>query len=91
MCWSAERGTSAVLAARLLSRFAPALVGLTRKSPRAIAGGFVDDGGALGHRLRDGSLSAAASGAERVVPIVIVGGRHRGPQRGMGASSPGHE
>ena len=52
---------------------APALVGLTRKSPRAIAGGFVDDGGALGHRLRDGAV-APATGAERRVPIVIVGG-----------------
>ena len=59
-----------VLGAPLL---APALVGLTRKSPRAIAGGFVDDGGALGHRLRDGT--AVTSGrAEQRVPIVIVGG-----------------
>jgi glycine/D-amino acid oxidase-like deaminating enzyme len=53
--------------------FAPALIGLSRKSPRAIAGGFVDDGGALGHKLRDGSLEAAR-GAGRRVPIVIVGG-----------------
>jgi len=52
---------------------APALVGLTRKSPRAIAGGFVDDGGALGHRLRDGAV-VPATGAERRVPVVIVGG-----------------
>ena len=51
----------------------PALIGLSRKAPRAIAGGFVDDGGALGHRLRDGTL-APASGAARRVPIVIVGG-----------------
>ncbi|HMA25663.1 MAG TPA: FAD/NAD(P)-binding protein, partial [Gemmatimonadaceae bacterium] len=59
-----------VLAAPL---FAPALVGLTRKSPRAIAGGFVDDAGALGHRLRDGTL-LPARGVERRVPVVIVGG-----------------
>jgi protoporphyrinogen oxidase len=59
------------IAAQVLG--APALVGLTRKSPRAIAGGFVDDGGALGHQLRDGRL-ATASGAERRVSIVIVGG-----------------
>ncbi|MEP6491681.1 MAG: FAD-dependent oxidoreductase [bacterium] len=59
-----------VLAAPLLS---PALIGLTRKAPRTIAGGFVDDGGALGHRLRDGSLSPSR-GPERKVPIVVVGG-----------------
>lgn len=59
-----------VVAAPLL---APALIGLRRKSPRTIAGGFVDDGGALGHRLRDGTLTAG-SGAARTVPIVIVGG-----------------
>jgi glycine/D-amino acid oxidase-like deaminating enzyme len=52
---------------------APALVGLTRKSPRALAGGFVDDGGALGHRLRDGS-AAPFGGPPRRVPVVIVGG-----------------
>jgi len=52
---------------------APALVGLKRKSPRTIAGGFVDDGGTVGHRLRDGAL-IAARGPETRVPIVIVGG-----------------
>jgi len=52
---------------------APALIGLRRKSPRTMAGGFVDDGGALGHRLRDGTL-APASGSARTVPIVIIGG-----------------
>ncbi|HET7373111.1 MAG TPA: FAD-dependent oxidoreductase [Gemmatimonadaceae bacterium] len=51
----------------------PALIGLSRKAPRAIAGAFVDDGGALGHRLRDGTL-APPSGTARRVPIVIVGG-----------------
>jgi len=52
---------------------APAIVGLKRKSPRSIAGGFVDDGGAVGHRLRDGT-SALARGPEIRTPIVIVGG-----------------
>ena len=32
---------------------APALIGLSRKAPRQLVGGFVDDGGAAGHRLRD--------------------------------------
>ena len=59
-----------VLGAPLL---APALIGLTRKSPRAIAGGFIDDGGAFGHQLRDGTL-APFTGTDHRVPIVIVGG-----------------
>jgi len=52
---------------------APALVGLRRKAPRTITGSFVDDGGAVGHRLRDGSLPLSRGAAQRV-PIVIVGG-----------------
>ena len=59
----------------------PALVGLSRKAPRAIGGGFVDDGGALGHRLRDGTLSPA-SGTARRIPIVIVGGGMAGLSAG---------
>jgi protoporphyrinogen oxidase len=52
---------------------APALVGLTRKAGRPIAGGFVDDGGAAGPRIRDGA-AAPAPGETRRVPVVIVGG-----------------
>lgn len=52
---------------------APALVGLTRKSPRAIAGGFVDDGGARGHTIRDGRAVPSAA-APQSVGIVVVGG-----------------
>src|SRR5262249_41030143 len=52
---------------------APALVGLRRKAPRTIAGGFVGGGGALGQRLRDGTLPVARGPAQHV-PIVIVGG-----------------
>ena len=35
-----------------------ALVGLNAKAERAIAGGFVNDGFPLGHKLRDRSLIA---------------------------------
>ena len=52
---------------------APSLVRLTRKAPRAIAGGFVDDGGVLGHRVRDGVIERASGGEARRVPVVIVG------------------
>ena len=52
---------------------APALIGLTRKSPTKIGGGFVDDGGALGHRLRDRAAFPEPRQTRRV-PIVIVGG-----------------
>ena len=52
---------------------APALVGLTKKAPRAIAGGFVDDGMALGHSLRDG-IATAPPRDRRRVPVAIVGG-----------------
>lgn len=52
---------------------APALVGLTAKAEKSIAGGFVNDAFPLGHRLRD---HAAFSPPKRVekIPIVIVGG-----------------
>jgi glycine/D-amino acid oxidase-like deaminating enzyme len=60
---------------------APALVGLRRKSPRTIAGGFVDDGGAVGHRLRDGTMQAVR-GPEARIPIVIVGGGMAGLSAG---------
>jgi glycine/D-amino acid oxidase-like deaminating enzyme len=50
-----------------------ALVGLTRKAPRRIAGGFVHEGHSRGHALRDGA--AMPPPARRVrVPVVIVGG-----------------
>ena len=52
---------------------AAALAGLTRKSGVALAGGFVHESHALGHRLRDRQLSSARQPATRV-PVVIVGG-----------------
>lgn len=61
----------AALAAPVVA--APAIIGLSPKSPRRIAGGFVDDGGALGHRLRD-RVAMPAPREMRRVPIVIVGG-----------------
>jgi len=44
-----------------------------RRTERRIEGGFVDDGGARGHRLRDRSPGEAPRRTERV-PLVIVGG-----------------
>ena len=52
---------------------APALIGLSRKAPRRIEGGFVDDGGRAGHRLRDRSGAPAVRETRRV-PLVVVGG-----------------
>jgi len=52
---------------------APALVGLTRKAPRPIAGGFVEDGMNVGHSLRDATLRAAPR-EHRRVHVAIVGG-----------------
>jgi len=57
---------------------APALVGLPRKG-RVIAGGFVDDGGAAGHRVRDGAAARQAQATRtpmrtRRVRVAIVGG-----------------
>lgn len=54
---------------------APALVGLSCKSDSRIAGGFVDDGGAVGHRIRDHLASGAAAPRDRRrVSVAIVGG-----------------
>jgi glycine/D-amino acid oxidase-like deaminating enzyme len=50
-----------------------ALVGLTPKSPRAIIGGFVDDGHGPGHALRDHSQFPSARRTVKI-PVVIVGG-----------------
>ena len=52
---------------------APALVGLWRKTDRAISGGFVNDSFATGHRVRDHAAFAAPKRQVRV-PLVIVGG-----------------
>ena len=52
---------------------AAALVGLSRKAGRALAGGFVEDGAAAGHRLRDGGAWPTVRRTAHV-PIVIVGG-----------------
>lgn len=49
------------------------LIGLTAKSERPVAGGFVNESFALGHRLRDRIPFAAPKQTVRV-PVVIVGG-----------------
>lgn len=49
------------------------LVGLSRKTDRVIAGGFVDDDSTLGHQLRDGVAFAGAR-EQRNAAVAIVGG-----------------
>ena len=53
---------------------APALIRLTRKAPRPIAGGFVEDGMTLGHALRDGTTARRGAKERRRVSVAIVGG-----------------
>jgi len=53
-------------------RLAPALVGLTAKAGRPIAGRFVNDSFPLGHRIRDRARFPAPARTERVA-IAIVG------------------
>ncbi len=60
---------------------APALIGLSQKTQRAIAGGFVEDDSTAGHQLRDGASFARAR-EERTKSVCIVGG-------GMGGLSAG--
>src|SRR4051794_13392665 len=63
--------TAGMLAASVA---APALVRLSRKAPRPIVGGFVDDAGAAGHALRDGRPSARRAAIVARHAVVIVGG-----------------
>ncbi|MEP6764034.1 MAG: NAD(P)-binding protein [Gemmatimonadaceae bacterium] len=60
---------------------APSLIGLSRKTDRVIAGGFVEDDSAVGHQLRDGKPFTAAR-EQRRASVAIVGG-------GMGGLSAG--
>ena len=50
-----------------------ALIGLSPKTDRPIAGGFIDDGHELGHQVRDRAPFPAAKQTIKI-PIVIVGG-----------------
>src|SRR5437762_7972905 len=79
----------AFLSTLALPLAAPALIGLTRKSPRPLAGGFVDDGGTRGHQLRN-HLAAASTAEPRHVPIVIVGGGVAGLCAGWELARHGH-
>ena len=54
-------------------QFCTALVGMTAKADRRIAGSFVNDSFSAGHRIRDRASIAAATRDERI-PVVIVGG-----------------
>lgn len=58
---------------RFLAGIAPALIGLTAKAQRNIAGSFVNDGFPIGHRLRDRAAFKSAPRTE-TYPVVIVGG-----------------
>ncbi len=69
----AEGGTPVTRREFVGSIAAAALVGLCAKTDRPLAGGFADDGGARGHRLRDRAAHAPTRRTERV-PLVIVGG-----------------
>ncbi|MCU0634191.1 MAG: FAD-dependent oxidoreductase, partial [Gemmatimonadaceae bacterium] len=53
---------------------APMLVGLTRKAPRRIAGGYAEDESAIGHALRDGTPARSAPARRERVQVLIVGG-----------------
>jgi phytoene dehydrogenase-like protein len=53
---------------------APALIGLTRKAPRVIAGGMVDDGSRFGHALRDRATRPSPTRTERVRVVIMGGG-----------------
>jgi hypothetical protein len=66
-------GATVAAAGGALLLGAPALVGLTRKAPRAIGGAFFDDGHAAGHAIRDGVPHGAPRAVTRA-PVVIVGG-----------------
>jgi glycine/D-amino acid oxidase-like deaminating enzyme len=62
--------TSGLLATSLS---APALLGMTRKAPRRLDGGFVFEDQERGHKLRDHAQFHAPKRTEKV-PVVIVGG-----------------
>ena len=53
--------------------FGTALVGLLPKTDRPVAGSFVNEAAALGHRLRDHAPFPSPKSVVRV-PLVIVGG-----------------
>ena len=58
---------------RFVSSGCAALIGMTAKGERRIAGSFVNDSFRAGHKIRDRALVAPASRDERI-PVVIIGG-----------------
>ena len=53
---------------------APALIRLARKGGRVIDGRFVDDGGVIGHTIRDQRTTLHARGTTRHAIVVVGGG-----------------
>ena len=53
---------------------APALIGLARKAPRVITGGFAEDGMAVGHDLRDHRATTSTAAAQRIGAVIVGGG-----------------
>jgi len=70
-CPTTRRGFNTRLLAASIA--APALVGMTLKSPRRLDGGFVFESQERGHKLRDHAPFPAPRRTEKV-PVVIVGG-----------------
>jgi glycine/D-amino acid oxidase-like deaminating enzyme len=58
---------------RFLSAIGPALIGLTAKAARPVAGGFVNDAFPVGHRIRDHARFRTPPRTEKL-PVAIVGG-----------------
>jgi phytoene dehydrogenase-like protein len=53
---------------------APALVGLSRKAPRPIAGAMIDDGSRVGHAMRDRAARPTPARTERVRVVILGAG-----------------
>ena len=59
---------------RFLRAASAALVGLSVKGDRPIAGGFVNDSFQLGHKLREHASFPAATAIEKHTVVIVGGG-----------------